>query len=548
MTEAISSELIQNWARTALAALGEARVEIDTLNVFPVPDGDTGTNMYLTMEAAEAAMREAADELAQAPADEQSEVNSLAVLSATLAHGALMGARGNSGVILSQILRGMVRVDLLPDGSQLDAASAIRAGLAQATELAYAAVGEPKVGTMLTVIRCAAESAAAEKAPDLASVVQAAAEGASEALRRTPDLLPVLAEAGVVDSGGRGIVVILDALAEVVTGVRRPSPPPKTRLTPKASTASDAAHDYDGPKYEVMYLLRADDDRLPGLRSRLAELGDSLVVVGGDSLWNVHVHVDEAGEAIEAAIAVGQPFRIRVTWLAETGTPEKHNPQQDRRSIICVAHGRGVVNLLEETGVIPIYCEPKVAPATGEILAAITQDAAAEAIILPSDKNARSAAEAAVDAAHQQGFRVSIVPTSSIVESLAAIAVHDPDQRFDEDVVSMSRAAGATRYGGVTVSSREAMTSAGTCSPGDILGMVDGDILQIGDDPVAVSRSVLQLMMAAGSELVTIVTGAEADAGQVSTVVGQVERDSPGVEVVVYEGGQPFWPMIFGVE
>lgn len=449
-------------------------------------------------------------------------------------------------MILSQILRGMVRVDLLPEGSTLSAAAAIRAGLAQASKLAYAAVGEPKEGTMLTVIRRAAESAAKVSGDELAPVVQAAAQGAADALALTPTQLPVLAEAGVVDSGGRGIVVILDALSEVVTGVRRPSPPPEAPLHLPAPV--DGGHSYDGPKYEVMYLLRIDDDKIPALRTRLGELGDSLVVVGGDSLWNVHVHVDDAGAAIEAAISVGQPFRIRVTWLADTGAPEFHLTRNERRSIICVAHGAGVVDLLEDSAVIPIPCKPKVAPATGEILAAITRDAAAEAVILPSDKNACSAAEAAADAARQQGFRAAVIPTNSIVESLAAIAVHEPESGFDEDVATMSRASGATRYGGVTVSSRAAETGGGPCEPGDILGMVDGSIMHVGDDVAEVAASVLKQMMASGGELVTIVTGEDANSGQVDEVARSLTANGSDVEVVVYEGGQPFWPLIIGVE
>lgn len=546
MVETVGPEFLTSWVQTAVAALGEARAEIDALNVFPVPDGDTGTNMYLTMEAAALALAAAAAEVEQSPEADQGDAAILSALSKAVVHGALVGARGNSGVILSQILRGMLKIDPVSDGSLLGSGEAVRAGLGEAQELAYASVGDPKEGTMLTVVRYAAEAAAEVPESDLASVVKAAADGASKALELTPTMLPVLAEAGVVDSGGKGIVVILDALCEVVTGVRRPRPPARER--PRLPKLAAAVNDYVGPKYEVMYLLNTDDVTIPDLRQELGRMGNSLVVVGGDELWNVHVHVDDAGAPIEAAMAVGTPFRIKVTWLADSGSHEPHPSHTRGRVLICVAHGPGVVDLLEESGAISVFCEPKVAPATGEFLNAITEASIGEVVILPSDKNARSAAEAAASAASDQGFRVAVVPTKSIVESLAAIAVHDSAMRFDDDVVAMSQAAGALKYGGVTVASREAMTSAGMCRPGDVLGIVRGDILEIGESIEAVADATLDRLLRAGAELVTVVVGADAVRKDVEAVTRNVERQNPGIEVVVYEGGQPFWPMIFGVE
>ena len=546
MVETVGPEFLTSWVQTAVEALGEARAEIDALNVFPVPDGDTGTNMYLTMEAAELALATAKQELEPSTGPGQEDAQTLLVLSKSVVQGALVGARGNSGVILSQILRGMLRIDPISDGSLRGSGEAVRAGLAEAQELAYEAVGDPKEGTMLTVIRYAAEAAAEVPEDDLALVIKAAADGAARALELTPTMLPVLAEAGVVDSGGKGIVVILDAFCEVVTGVRRPSPPDRER--PHLPELAGVVHDYAGPKYEVMYLLHVDDAAVPDLRQQLGRMGDSLVAVGGDGLWNVHVHVDDAGAPIEAAMAVGKPFRIKVTWLADLGSHEPHPSHARGRVLICVAHGPGVVDLLEKSGAIPLFCEPRVAPSTGEFLAAITEASTGEVVILPSDKNVRPAAEAAAAAANDEGFRVAVLPTRSIVGSLAAVAVHDPAMNFDQDVVAMSQAAGALRYGGVTVASREAMTSAGTCRPGDILGIVGGDFLEIGQSVAAVASATLDRLTSAGGELVTIVVGADAERRDVEAVTHNLEKRNPGVEVVVYEGGQPFWPMIFGVE
>ncbi len=536
--ESVDADLLRSWVRTAVAALDEAQDEIDALNVFPVPDGDTGTNMFHTLAAAEQAMLET-DALLPVGADGAVAMQSLAE---SLMRGALMGARGNSGVILSQVLRGMVSVPPTEHGEARPAAQVITEGLQRASEMAYASVGSPKEGTILTVVRRAAEAAAASDAQTLAEVVAVATDAADEALAETTEQLPALREAGVVDSGGRGFVVILSALCEVVTGQRRP-PPPVANLPVTPVGERDSG--YSGPAYEVMYLLEADDDRLPGLKGRLQALGDSLVVVGGDRLWNVHVHVDDAGAAVEAGMEVGRPYRIRITYL-EAGEAEHELPEG--RGVVAVAHGPGIEALLQEWGVTPVVAQPRLAPSTGEFLDAIAATGAGEVIVLPSDKETRAAAEAAAVTAREQGLRVAVVPSRSISQSLAALAVHDADLSFDDDVVAMSRASGATRYGAVTVSSREAMTTAGRCAPGDILGMVDGDILRIGSDWATVACETLDLMLGAGAELATIVRGADADDALVEHVTGYIAAQHPGVEVEAYEGGQVLWPLIFGVE
>ena len=535
--DVVDADLLNTWVRTAVAALGDAREEIDALNVFPVPDGDTGTNMYLTLEAAERAMLEAAPGVAEGGGEA-----AMQGLSRALVTGALLGARGNSGVILSQILRGMVSVAPVDDGGARPAAEVIAAGLQRAADLAYASVGSPKEGTILTVVRKAAEAAQRAGTDSLADVVVAAADAADEALAATQEQLPALRDAGVVDSGGRGFVVILSALAEVVTGQRRP-PPPVENL-PRTSVA-EAETDYSGPQYEVMYLLEIDDERVPALKGRLQALGDSLVVVGGDRLWNVHVHVDDAGAAVEAALEVGRPYRIRITFLL---TAEARHAAPRGRGVVAVAHGPGIVALLEDSGVVPVVAQPRLAPATGEILAAVSATGAGEVVVLPSDKETRAAAEAAAVSAREQGLRVAVVPTRSITQSLAAIAVHDPEVPFDDDVVAMSRASGATRYGAVTVSSREAVTTAGRCLPGDVLGMVDGDILRIGSDMGTVACETLDVMLSAGAELATVVQGVDSTPDLMEVIAEHVRAVHPGVETVAYDGGQPLWPVIFGVE
>ena len=540
MSSQVDAEFLRNWANTATEALASAREDIDALNVFPVPDGDTGTNMYLTMAAARDSM--AADLVAEesAASDSPQLVSSAA---GALARGALMGARGNSGVILSQIVRGLVRISPQETVSAvMNPADTLRRGMIQAAELAYAAVAEPQEGTMLTVMRCAAE-AAAEAGGDLADVLRAAVEGGEAALARTPEMLEPLRRAGVVDSGGYGIVVVLSALLEVVTGVRRP--PPDADV-PAVAITGDSHTGYSGPAYEVMFLLEADDENIPGLKSALAELGDSLVVVGGDRLWNIHVHVDDAGAAVEAGMAAGRPYRIKITWLFDT--PGTGHVQVRQRSIVAVAHGPGLGQLLAEMEVAVVAAGPGEAPATGELLQAALSSDAGEIVLLPSDKNVTSSAESAAHAARKDGLRVAVVPTRSVVQTLAAVAVHDPEADFDDDVVAMSRAAAATRYGAVTISTKEAITTAGPCKPGDVLGIVDGDILQIGEDVERVAGQTLDLMLSSGGELVTIVSGAELADEVLDRLNDDLASNHPGADVTVYEGGQPIWPVIFGVE
>jgi dihydroxyacetone kinase-like predicted kinase len=294
-----------------------------------------------------------------------------------------------------------------------------------------------------------------------------------------------------------------------------------------------------------MFLLEADDDAVPALRTELDALGDSLVVVGGDRLWNVHVHVDDAGAAVEAAMAVGRPYRLRITHL-ETVVPT--SGRVDGRALVAVSHGPGVAELLGSAGVGIVPALARQRPSTAEILDAVGLTHAAEVIVLPSDKDTRGVAEAAAEQARADGVRVSVIPTRSIVQTLAAVAVHDPSARFDDDVVAMTRAAGATRYAAVTVASRAALTTVGPCDVGDILGLVDGDIVMVGDDVPSVTRDILTRMLAIGGELVTLVLGADAGPDLSESLPEWLAERYPLTDVVVYDGGQPLWPIIMGVE
>ncbi|MEY3734609.1 MAG: hypothetical protein RL347_1968 [Actinomycetota bacterium] len=532
---------VRAWAEASLAALGEERAAIDALNVFPVPDGDTGTNMFLTVESA----CEAIDAVFDA-AESSGERAGTPAVAAAMARGALLGARGNSGVILAQIIRGVSGV--LSERQDRDVLSAelVARALRAASDDAYAAVSSPVEGTILTVARAAAEAAEASAADgdDLVPVIERAVAAAHTALAGTTEQLPALRDAGVVDAGGQGLVVVYDALLDVVTGVRRrrPSAGGRAKLPAPHVVHGAPISGRGEPSYEVMYLIQATADGIATLRAELDALGDSLMVTGDDHLWNVHVHVHDAGAAIEAGLAVGPLERIRVTYLAAATSP------LDGRGLVVVTHGPGTALLAEELGAVAVGARPRRRPSTAELLDGIRRAHAAEVVMLPSDSDSLAVAEAAAEQARGEGLRVSVIPARSIVQSLAALAVHDPGARFDDDVIAMTRAVVATRYAAVTIASKDALTTAGPCREGDVLGLAEGDIVEVGSDVFATATALIDRLLASGGELVTIVRGTECDREDAEALADGAQRRHPGIDVVLIDGGQPLWPVIIGVE
>lgn len=537
----ISTSSILRFVDIASDALGSAREEIDALNVYPVPDGDTGTNMFLTVSAARDALREAVD-----AAPELALPDALAVLS----RGALLGARGNSGVILSQML-GAYAARLGRTSAAERGARVVAEAMQQATDASYAAVARPVEGTILTVARAASDAAIARAAVDgsrARDVFAAAAAAARAALQHTPEQLQQLADAGVVDAGGRGLCVVLDAAETVSTG-RRPEPVSLTghRIPVPHPIPGDHLTE-DGPAYEVMYLLDAADDAIAPLRDRLDALGDSLVVVGGAGLWNVHVHVDDVGAAIEAGIEAGRPHRVRVTHFAEQVAAAHLAPATRHRAVVAVAAGPGLSALFEEAGAVVVPGGPGRRPSTGQLLEAIHSCGATEVVVLPNDADSVRVAEIAARTAEQEGdLRVEVIATLAQVQGIAAMAVHEPGRTFDQDVREMTATARHARHGAVTIAARQAMTMAGPCEPGDVLGVIAGDFAVVGADLHAVAVDVVERLLGGGGELVTIVAG-EGGAEVAARAAAYVETAHPHVDVVVHHGGQERYPVLVGVE
>ncbi|GAA1736333.1 DAK2 domain-containing protein [Aeromicrobium alkaliterrae] len=517
------------WTQLCADALASTRAEIDALNVFPVPDSDTGTNAFVTFAAG-----------AEAVAELGSEAD-LVTLVKAYRDGLLTQARGNSGVIMSQLVRGSLSG--LPIDGEVTAEH-VAAAFERATKAAYEAVGDPQEGTILSVAAAASRGAreAADAGRSARDAFSAAAAAAREGLARTPEQMALLARAGVVDAGGRVLVVVLDTTEQALTG--RVAPHVKAVVPVPVEAGIDLVE--GGPAYEVMYLLDGDDDAIPELRTALQKLGDSLVVVGGEGLWNVHVHVDDVGAAIEAGLAAGRPRRIAVTHFADQISTQR--TQRRRRIVIAATTGDGITALCDESGAVTMPFS-RTAPLSHDVVASALATADAdEVVVLPNNHRYVGLFEAAAKTAREAGRRVAVIPTHAQVQGLAALAVHDPGIDFDDDVVAMSSAAGSTAHGAITVATEPGITMAGPCVAGDVLGVVSGDFAFVGEGPLEVAAQVVERLLTPSSELVTVVCGHEADEDLATQLQHHIERSRPDVDVAVYAGGQEHYPLFIAVE
>ncbi len=561
-----------DWGRRCVCALEQRRAEIDALNVFPVPDSDTGTNLLATMRAAVAAAQ-------RLPADADGDPgrSSAHPVAVALARGATAGARGNSGIIVSQVLRGLA--DATVDAGLTE--STYRAALAGAAELVRGSLSDPVEGTILTVLDRAGAAAHGCTEPGLAAVVRAAADAAARALEDTRDQLPVLRAAGVVDAGARGLLVLLDGLVGVVTGETPVRAEYRAAAFRTASAGPGAAH-----RYEVMYRIDgARADLAAELRSRLAALGDSVVVAAdGAGGWSAHVHCADAGAAVEAGLAVGRPVAIRIEHLiedadhgngastgpgdpraggavvTEVGEAADSRQVHDRavrrisgrlgepadRGVLAVASGAGAAALFEAGGAVVLNAEQTLESAV--LLAAIRQLPHREVLVLPN--GALPAHElVAVGAAARDARRdVLLLPSASMVQGLAALAVHDRARIAVDDAFTMSEAAASTRWGALRRARGRALTMVGTCAPGDGLGLVGHDVVVIDRDTRAAGQTLLDRMLGLGGELVTLLVGAAAPDGLADDLARHIGDEFAGVEVTVYAGGQQGDLIQIGVE
>jgi DAK2 domain fusion protein YloV len=527
---------VRSLVGAALASLETSRDRIDDLNVYPVPDGDTGTNLALTVRAV-------ADALAAADAAERP------ALARAVARAALMGARGNSGVILSQIVRGVA--DVLAEAKNgVDPQLAARA-LRGASDAAYRAVRRPVEGTMLTVIRELAEEAdrrAGDPTPLGDLLVELVGHG-EEAVGRTPEQLDILREAGVVDAGGAGLVELLRGVAGAVTGEALPTAPPVA-----APAGTDAVHlEPSRYRYCTVFVVEGHALDRDKLEARLETLGDSLVVVGDESAIKVHVHTDDPGAALSLGTAVGTVEGVEIANMHE---------QQERRErrlslvpvplarcgVVAVVAGEGnrllFETLAEPVGTIRVVSGgPTANPSTAELVAALEELRSDEAIVLPNNPNVRLAAEHATE---QAGRPVEVVPTESIPAGLAALVAYDGTLGAAENAAAMTAAAAAVVTGEVTRAARDVSLNGLAIRRGEWLGLADGEPVAGGDDFGDVASCVADRLLAEPRAVLTLLTGDEPP--PLDGLLERLASAHPELEIEVHEGGQPHYPLLLGAE
>jgi DAK2 domain fusion protein YloV len=538
---------------------------LNRLNVYPVPDGDTGTNMARTLDAVVAEM-------------EGADAADLDATCDAISHGSLMGARGNSGVILSQILRGLAstmkeRTEGLKEHTD-QAGHRFAEALSNASTSAYQAVLKPIEGTILTVVRESAEAAktAAAEGSSLADVLRAARAAGKEALDNTPELLPVLKDAGVVDAGGAGYLLLLDSALHIVDGVPLPEPSEDDGLTEEQfeavahrSSGVEGQLDVSEQRYEVMYFLDLADERIQDFKEGWGEIGDSIVVVGGDGIWNCHVHTNDIGAAVEVALDLGgRPKQIRVTDLFEEVAEEhahREAEMEGRRvpsragaglppvttAVVAVCSGDGLAELFANLKVQGIVTGGQTLnPSTAELLDVVEHVNADQVVILPNNKNIIPVAEQ-VDALTSKS--VVVVPTRTMPEALAALIVYDPEAGAAGNAEEMSEAIEAVRTGEVTQAVRDSNSDAGPIRAGDWMGIVRGDgIVAVAADVVTATTALLAALIGDDGELLTVITGADADPSVTERLMVWLADEHGDVQVEVHRGGQPLYPYLFGVE
>ncbi|HEX2850007.1 MAG TPA: DAK2 domain-containing protein [Acidimicrobiales bacterium] len=531
--------------RDALRAHQDA---LNRLNVYPVPDGDTGTNMALTLESVVSEL-EGADAMPE--------------VCKAISHGSLMGARGNSGVILSQILRGIASAFERQDAGGADT---VAGALKTASEAAYQAVMRPVEGTILTVCRAAGEAAWGDAKASLVDVLDSAKTAAADALERTPELLPVLKQAGVVDAGGAGFLLLLDSFLQVVAGRPIPAPPVPVAgaavpsALPAEVEAVHAEHDGVGDlRYEVMFFLDAPDDPIPRFKEVWSGVGDSIVVVGGDGLWNCHIHTDDIGAVIEAAIDCGRPKKIRVTdlmeqveeerWVREAGAPDDATDEHRRPvpcAVVAVATGEGIRRIFRSLGVQQIVAGGQsMNPSTAQILEAVEAAPADEVVVLPNNKNIIAVAEQVASVSNKE---VRVVRTPGVAEGFAALLAYDPEASAKENADAMDEASRRVVSGEVTRAVRDSVVDAGEIHEGDFLGITRRGIEVIQPEVADAATALLDLLVEDDHEIVTIIEGEGVTPADTRRVTEWLTEARPNVEAEIHHGGQPLYPYLFSIE
>lgn len=535
-------------ARAGLIWLEQNCQHVNSLNVFPVPDGDTGTNMLLTMRSAYGRVQDKTDQHTGKIAD-------------ALAQGALMGARGNSGVILSQIWRGLARS--LKDKETFTAVDLAQA-LQSAADTAYSGVMRPVEGTILTVIREGAQEAtdAINKSLDLRFLLERVLERCKQALERTPDLLPILKQAGVVDSGGQGLVYILEGMLRYVNGEMGDLDQATAAVAQQtAVTAQELAMPEDGNienPYDVQFILLGQNLNVLEVRNTIDAMGDSTVVVGDESTIKVHIHVKDPGVPLSYGISLGtitdvvvENMQLQMEEIVHANTAvEPITPtvsiEPGQIGVVAVAAGNGLANIFRSLGAAYIVDGGQTNnPSIEDIFQAIQDVPTDKIVILPNNKNIILAAEAARDLSPKQ---VHVIPTTNIPQGFSALLAYDADSDLAETAEAMTLSAKEVATGEITYATRSVTLDGVEVKDGQMIGLVNGRLCAASPEIDDVLAQLLQQMDLDGRELLSVYYGSDVSAADASQLAAKIETAYPDIEVEVFPGGQAHYYYILGAE
>jgi len=547
----IDSKKFRDMVRVATHRLGRNAEFINSLNVFPVPDGDTGTNMNLTIESG-----------AKAVAKNTS--NSVGDLTESLAKGMLMGARGNSGVISSQLFRGVYKAT---QGMKTLNAQELANAFSNGVATAYKAVMKPVEGTILTVARVGAQEGAnkANETDDVEEVMKAIVEGAKKALKTTPDLLPVLKQVGVVDSGGQGLLFIYEGFLEGLLGEEfadryQPDEGEMDEMinamhhqsVQSQLSTQDIANGYCT---EIMVDLTADVPNkktfnLDEFRDHLSKLGDSLLAVSDDEVAKVHVHTEHPAAIFAYGSQFGQLGKIKIDNMRIQHETIVNNSEENQESVdfavIAVASGNGIRKLFESEGVNRIISGGQTMnPSTQDIIDSIKKSGAKKAIVMPNNGNIIMAAK---QAAEVSDIPVGIVPTKTISQGLTAMLSFDPDDSLDDNVANMTDALDTVVSGEVTKANRDTTINDIEIHQNDFLGIVDGDIKVANTDLITATSTMIEKMLDEDAEIITVMYGRDSNKKEAQELVDAVKKKHDDLEFEIHDGGQPVYNFLISVE
>jgi len=535
------------------ALLQENKTELNSLNVFPVPDGDTGTNMSLTISAA---VREV-----------ENTNNDLSNVVAALANGSLMGARGNSGVILSQLFRGFATsMEGKSSIKPLEFARALEEGV----KTAYLGVMKPVEGTILTVAKEGAKAAfrAARRGEDIIGVLQMAIREAEETLARTPEMLPALKEAGVVDAGGKGLLYILQGALAGLSGEKAhyvPEPVKAEKITAEAGAglAKLGVMEY---QYCTEFIIKGRNLNIDKMRQGINPLGDSIMVVGTGEMLKVHIHTNHPGQVLELGLEQGTLHDLKIDNMAEQHREiltkdAKNNGHDNSRTlatavtppegeeglgVIAVAQGEGIGNILKSLGAEQVVSGGQTMnPSTQDLLHSIENSRYKDIILLPNNKNIILAAQQAQGLSQKN---VHVVPTTSIPQGITALLAFNPDNSLESNGEDMSAAIGGVKTGAVTYAVRNSRFEGEEIKEGDILGLIEGDIVTIGKEPAKVVMELVEHLVEKNSEIVTIYYGDAVTDSAAQKLVAKIQKAHPHCDIEAYDGGQPLYYYLLSVE